>query len=541
MIFNEQAIITGAVTAPPYWEKMMKTFRLNLKPLCVALLAAGFLSACGGGGGGDGTAPSSGTTTPGGTTPGGTTPGGTTPGGTTPGGTTPGTTPDTTTPGGTTPGTTTPSGTPAPVPATASMVMSCPGGASVQCSGDTIIRTENGVALTSSGVQAYGRSTSDLANPIVVRTGASGFEPASGGVAEIRITKDADARPSAPIVILRNLGLTWDNKVDRPPIVETFNTTQGRTILAADGTVSSAALPGPTDLGYYNFATLGPAATQLNYANNRYFPRADPSRCAADVVPCPTAETAGTRLSPGEWRTGNAAWPDNLYASRLHEDGDIHAGNATPGSTPAWLEGGNGIGIPFPGSKGYRGFDNWNLRYTNLGAWVTQDTVVIEEWARAGDEHNKNRRGVVTYGAVTDPATVPATGTATYTGFSYGWYSPNRAADPSVFRGTATITVNFATRQVTVAVQNTNTNEEPSAVVPVAFSTTASMGAANTNVANYLTGAVTAGNLSGGLGGRYFGPVTGGAPAEMGGTFQMNNAATGQMVVGGFMAVRRVQ
>ena len=501
----------------------MKTFSQNLKPLCLALIAAGFLSACGGGGGDGGTAPSGGTT-PGGTTPGGTTPGGTTPGGTTPGGTAP--------------------GAPEPVPATASMVMSCPGGTNVQCSGGGIIRTEaNGISLTSSGVQAYGRSTSDLATPILVRTGATGFEPASGGSAEIRITKDANGTPSAPIVILRNLGLSWDNVNDRPPIVETFSNTQGRTILAADGTVTTAnALPAPTDLNYYDFATLGPRATQLNYANNRYFPRTgNPSRCAPDVTSCPTEELITFRQSQGEWRTGNAARPDNLYASRYHEDGDIHAGNATPGSTPLWLEGGNGIGIPFPGSKGYRGFDHWNLRYTNLGAWVTQDTVIIEEWARAGNEHNKNRRGVVAYGAVTDPATVPTTGTVTYTGFSYGWYSNNAAVDPSVFIGTATVRVNFATRVVTIEVQNTNTNEEPSAAVPVTFTTTASMGAANTNVANYLTGTATSGNLRGGVGGRYFGPIANGAPPEMGGTFQMTDRATGQLVIGGFMVARQTQ
>jgi len=514
----------------------MKHLGLNLKPLCLALLATGILSACGGGGGSDNSAPATGTT-PGATTPGGTTPGGTTPGGTAPGGTTPGgTTPGGTAPGGTTPGGTT--GSPAPVSSTASMVMTCPGGASVQCSGDTIIRTENGIALTSSGVQAYGRSTSDLANPIIVKTSASGFAPASGGVAEIRVSKDANATPSAPVVILRDLGLSWDNRVDRPTIVETFNTTQGRTGLAADGSVSSSALPPVTDLSYYNWATLGPAGTQLNYANNRYFPRAEPSRCAADVNPCPTVETVGPRVSLGDWRTGSAAFPDVMSAIRVHEDGDIHAGNATPGSTPAWLEGGNGIGIPFPGSKGYRSFDNWSLQYTNLGAWLTQDTVVIEEWARAGNEHNKNRRGVVTYGAVTDPAAVPTTGTVTYTGFSYGWYSANGAVDPSVFRGTATITVNFATRQVTIAVQNTNTYDSANAPVPVTFNTSAGMGAASTNVANYMTGTVASGNLSGGLGGRYFGPVVNGAPAEVGGTFQMTNAATGQMVVGGFMGRR---
>jgi hypothetical protein len=136
---------------------------------------------------------------------------------------------------------------------------------------------------------------------------------------------------------------------------------------------------------------------------------------------------------------------------------------------------------------------------------------------------------------------VPTTGTVTYTGFSYGWYSNSATVDPTIFIGTATVTVNFATRAVTVAVQNTNSNDGANAALPVAFTTTAGMGAANTNVANYLTGTATAGNLRGGVGGRYFGPVTNGAPPEMGGTFQMTDRTTGQLVIGGFMVARQAQ
>ena len=64
--------------------------------------------------------------------------------------------------------------------------MSCIDGPSYQCSGDSSIRTDNGVLLTSSGVQAYGKSTNDLANPIVDKGTASGLTLASGGIAEIR-------------------------------------------------------------------------------------------------------------------------------------------------------------------------------------------------------------------------------------------------------------------------------------------------------------------------------------------------------------------
>src|SRR3982074_3096013 len=51
---------------------------------------------------------------------------------------------------------------PGPVPDSTSMTMSCVDGPAYQCSGGNIIKSENGVALTSSGVQAYGKSTSDM-------------------------------------------------------------------------------------------------------------------------------------------------------------------------------------------------------------------------------------------------------------------------------------------------------------------------------------------------------------------------------------------
>jgi hypothetical protein len=443
-----------------------------------------------------------------------------------------------------------------PAPVFAPMTMSCIDGPTYQCSGGSIIRSDNGVALTSSGVQVYGKSTSDLANPIEVKTTAYGLALASGGVAEIRLAKDNNGIISEPALLLNNLGLSWDGKIDRPQIVETFRTsTQGRVQLDASGALAFSALPSSSDLGFYDFATKRTEGTQLNYANNRYFPRDTPSRCGPGMTPCRSTEEASAfQYRSGDWRTGGDI-PDTASVARLHGDGDVHAGNGTAGNgTPDAngvfiLPGGDGIGVPFPGSKGYRSFHNRSFQYGNLSTWVTQDTVQIAEWtAGAGtDEHNKNRRGIVAFGAVSDPAGIPANGTATYSGIAYGWYYAPDAADttkdPSSFRGETIVTVNFATRQVVVAIRNT-VSDGSAIPVPVALEAVTAMGAMGTNVANYLTGPVNNGTLKGGLSGRYFGPVvatgtSGKGPTEVGGAFSLSNSTTGRVAVGGFIARKR--
>lgn len=431
---------------------------------------------------------------------------------------------------------------PATVPATTAMTMACSGGSSYQCSGDGIVRSDNGVALTSSGVQVYGKSTSDLANPIVLKTTASGFAPASGGIAEFRVAKDGSGALSAAALLLSNLGISWDGKHERPMIIETFQTTQGRVELGANGALAFTSLPDTSHLGFYDFALKGVNGTQANYANNRYFPRSgNPSRCPPGVTPCPAVETHGLHYRAGDWRAGGGM-PDWTDAGRVHSDGDVHAGEGLPDANgnATVLPGGTGPGVPFPGSKGYRSFANWSLRYGNLGVWVTQDTVLIEEWAAMSNEHNKNRRGVVAFGDVSDPGRIPEAGSATYSGIAYGWYARNAGAEPSVFHGTASLTVNFATRQAVVTLQNTTTYDASSAPVPVALTAYTGMGAAGANVANYLTGSVDNGVLKGGLSGRYFGPITaegsGTGPAEAGGAFSLSNPATGETAIGGFIA-----
>lgn len=414
----------------------------------------------------------------------------------------------------------------------AAMTMSCAEGAGYQCSGGTVLRTDNGVALTSSGVQAYGRSANESA-PDRNSGVAAGMMPASGGVADIQVAKDANGIVSKPVLQLKNLNISWDRRNDRPPIIETFSLQQGRVQLDASGRAVLGPLPDSSNTDFYDWVKYGINGTQANYANNVYFPRTDPPRCPATVVPCLDYETKGFSYSAGNWRGGGIE-PDFATVQRLHSDGDLQAGDGVPGA--------DGKGTPYPGFKGYRSFDNYGLQYANLGAWVTQDTVSIVEWVgQGGDEHNNNRRGMVAYGDVTAPSAVPTAGTASYAGVAYGWYVPDGTQDVAYFRGDVSVTADFAARRSVVTVQNTRTYDSAGTPLPVALTANAAVGAAGQPIANYLTGAVDNGTLKGGLGGRFFGPViSGGAggsgPVEIAGTFTLSNAATGQTAIGGFIA-----
>ena len=423
-----------------------------------------------------------------------------------------------------------------PVSTPGPMTMSCPDGAGRQCSGETVLRTDNGIALTRSGVQAYGRSTSDMGATNPNLSTAYGLALAIGGVAELRIRKDANAAPTGVAVLLSNMGILWNGQSNRPQIIETFTPTAGSVQLAAGGALLFGALPPSSDLSYYDYAYLGTGANKLNYANNRYFPRANPPRCEPGGY-CATLETVGPQFGGGSWRWGGSE-PDWLSANRNHEDGDVHAGNGLPDANgnPTWLAGGSGFGVPVPGSKGYRSIEHWNYQYGNLASWFTQDTVNIVEWGGV-NEHNKIRRGFVAFGDTTDPALVPTSASATYSGVERGRYSASGSDDPVPFVGTVTVTVNFASRSVSISIQNT-VRTDGLASVPVTFVATTVLGTGGN--ANHLTGAAANSTLSGGVGGRLFGPVVAGGsgtgPSEVGGAFSLSNSSTGAAVVAGFIA-----
>lgn len=486
-----------------------KSIRLNIKPLALALIAAGVLSACGGGGGGDDNPPTN--NSPGNTDGGSTNP------------------PPTNTGGGSNPPPSTGGGGSTPSPDT-SLTMSCVDGTEYQCSGGTVIKTDNGVALTRSGVQVFGISVSDIAldtadpgvehpgttNPTGFALPSTSTAPVSG-VAEVRVKKDATNAVTNVGLLLDDFGLTWDGKVKRPLIVETFLTTQGRVELDP-ATKALVFKPLPTDPAFYDFTTKGANGTQANYANNAYFPLADGSvKCATGVTKCNT-DPIKNNLQ-GTWRTANGTGADWAEVGRLHEDGDKDAPN-----------------VPFAGTKGYRGFTNLAYEFTNLAAWNSQDTVNIAGWlTQPKVEHNKERRGLVAFGNVTSPDAVPTSGTATYVGTVYGLYGlPGTTQDdPDPFTGDASVTVDYAAGTATITVRDAKTFGQ--ATVPATFTTAASRGAitvngASTNAPNYFTGTIDASGAKGGVSGRYFGP----AAKEIGGTFQLTTPA-GETVIGGFI------
>ena len=134
---------------------------------------------------------------------------------------------------------------------------SCPE-AGTLCTGNSIIRSENGIAVTT-----------------------------SGGLADVRVKRDAAGQTTAVTLLLSKFGISWDGTTERPLIIETFETKQGRVQLNSAGIATLLALPPPTDINFYNYATKGAAGTQANYANNVYFPRTEPVRCPADNPTCP--------------------------------------------------------------------------------------------------------------------------------------------------------------------------------------------------------------------------------------------------------------
>lgn len=436
-------------------------------------------------------------------------------------------------------------------------LLPCINTATNQCSGSSIVLTENDVAMTESGVQVYGRSTSDTVAPAENpnTTAAWGLEPDSGGIAEVRLAKNANGTVTRTGVLLRDIGITWDRQTSRPPVIEIFSTTQGRATLASDAnrSIMFGPLPPSSDLNHYDWARRGAAGTQANYANNVYFPRPEPIRCPSGETRCAEdyADVAPElTFKAGPWRLAGQTIEtaaDETTVSRLHEDGDLRAGDDVPGPNGErrWISDSDGFGVSYPGFKGYRSLENWSYQYVNLSNWLTQDTVEIVEWSGGANEHNKIRRGFVAFGDVTPQANIPTGGTATYTGAIYGFFARSAVAtsaddDAAHFRGKATISVNFATRTATITFSDTNTFNSAATAVPASFTATALIGGANGGPSNYLSGSVTNAQRDGGIGARFFGPSDAAGPAEIGGTLSFTYTPAGtttrQTVIGGFIA-----
>ena len=418
-------------------------------------------------------------------------------------------------------------------------VMNCVDGGTVECTGNTILRTDNGIAVTASGVQVYGVSTNDLAIPNPMPTQAYGLKPDTGGLAEVRVKRNTSDGVDSVALLLSQFGISWDGKHERPLVIETFATQMGRTVLDAQGKLSFISLPPSTDLDFYDYAKKGAAGTQANYANNTYFPRSEPVRCPNDNPNCPTVESIGLEKKTGDWRNGGNI-PDEVLGTRLHSDGATQAGWGVDATGQlVLLSSADGPGVSYPGFKGFRNYSNWSYRYANLGGWITQDTVLINEWG-GGNEHNKMRRGIVAFGPATAPSQVPTTGSARYSGVLRGWFGYDGINDVYPIVGIVMMSVDFATRSVTVQITNTRIDEGAMDAVPVALTAGTSIGGGN--YANYFNGTADNGTLRGGIGARFFGPVTTGgsgtAPAEIGGSLSIQNAGTGMVTIAGFILLK---
>lgn len=416
-----------------------------------------------------------------------------------------------------------------------STAAACPG-SGTECTGATILRTDQGIGVTDFGVQAYGISTNDLLTPNPAPQQAYGLRPATGGQADLRVSKAADGRLASVTLLLSNLGLSWDGKTERPQIIETFETRQGRVQLDANGLAVLQPLPAATDLSFFDFGRRGTNGTQANYANNVYFPRAEAVRCPSNHPGCPSVETQGLRAQLGDWRSGGST-PDSAQVTRLHEDGATQAGYGVDANGQlVLLPWADGIGVPYPGFKGYRDFLHWSYAHVNLGAWITQDTVGIIEWG-GNDEHNKMRRGLMAFGQVTPATQIPTSGVARYRGRIYGWFSYLQAEDSHPLFGEVEATVDFDNRTVVLTFSGTRIDEGQMDPLPLAL--TASTTLSSGQLANYFFGSASNTTLSGGIGGRFFGPVSAGGsgtgPAEMGGNFQLQSANQGPVSIGGFL------
>lgn len=397
----------------------------------------------------------------------------------------------------------------------------CPVGVSA-CSGAALGVSVGTIQLSKNGLQTISLSTTDLLPNNANTAEAFGLLPTNEGFAELRVLHDADANIRAVDLLLSQLKLFWDGRSERPRIVENFGLKRGRVQLGEQGMSTLVALPPQGDTFWNNNASTF-TGTQDNYANNHYFERAAPVCESADTV-CMTAANNGLRFLAGNWRNGGLK-PNQINATRLHEDGATQAPDQ----------------IPFAGFKGYRDLWNWNYQYAHVAGWVTKDTINIQEWG-GGTEHNKERRGTIAFGLLTDPTSLPSSGTGLYRGYARGWYSPDGQTEVYPVAADMEVTVDFSARQATLRLFNVRIDEvlaanmEPSVKLAIGSTNVLPFGTPS----NTAIGGITHGDAAGYAGLRFFGPLNGGTPPELAGSFSIKGVS-GITAIGGFIARRVVQ
>lgn len=141
--------------------------------------------------------------------------------------------------------------------------------------------------------------------------------------------------------------------------------------------------------------------------------------------------------------------------------------------------------------------------------------------------------GATSVGAATAGASIPTTGTATFTGAAGGGYIDVTGAN-YLAAGDATLNANFGTRSVSLATANTSKLNASTLAVTTAANLNLSGTLTYAAGANSLSGTVsTADGMTGQVNGRFYGP----AATEIGGTFA--TAGTGVKMYGGGYGAKR--
>lgn len=158
----------------------------------------------------------------------------------------------------------------------------------------------------------------------------------------------------------------------------------------------------------------------------------------------------------------------------------------------------------------------WGYEYQTYGAWGT--------WGNAGTGGN-----AVSIGALTPSSGIPSSGSAVFSGGSNGYLISGGYS--YITSANMTANVNFATQSVSFATTGTTAIGRVGGSVTDASGSNLAGTMSYTSGKNLITGTVTStSGMSGSIIANFYGPNAN----EIGGTYGLTNATTGNSLVGGF-------
>jgi hypothetical protein len=221
-------------------------------------------------------------------------------------------------------------------------------------------------------------------------------------------------------------------------------------------------------------------------------------------------------------RTQTSSASGASFTQSLNANGDVTAVSISPaGGTPISFSEAAGdifgvlavdetvlVAVSPSGSKGVLAADpiplGWN--YQSFGVWFT-DTLA-----------GTGTYGAISVGAATSGASIPTSGSATYTGFTGGTYVSG-TGDFFFTTSSMTAAANFVTRNIGYSTSSTQISDD---LVNFTSASTLNMSGTLTYSAgvNQITGNVTTnGGLTGTVNAQFYGP----SAEEIGGTFSVSS------------------